>query len=150
MLRVYLPLDETIKTILQKVYVVKKIKTSIPKPILKELLLLCAKDLHFRFNGEISTQIDGVVMGSPLGPLLAKIFMISLEKKFFLKYLIISVIEKRYIDDTYAYVVSEKIDFILKELSSYHPNINFTYELEESNKITFVDVLINRSSFNEI
>ena len=150
MLRVYLPLDETIKTILQKVYVVKKIKTSIPKPILKELLLLCAKDLHFRFNGEISTQIDGVVMGSPLGPLLAKIFMISLEKKFFLKYLIIYVIEKRYIDDTYAYVVSEKIDFILKELSSYHPNINFTYELEESNKITFVDVLINRSSFNEI
>ena len=150
MLRVYLPLDETIKTILQKVYVVKKIKTSIPKPILKELLLLCAKDLHFRFNGEISTQIDGVVMGSPLGPLLAKIFMISLEKKFFLKYLIIYVIEKCYIDDTYAYVVSEKIDFILKELSSYHPNINFTYELEESNKITFVDVLINRSSFNEI
>ena len=62
MLRVYLPLDETIKTILQKVYVVKKIKTSIPKPILKELLLLSAKDLHFRFNGEISTQIDGVVM----------------------------------------------------------------------------------------
>ena len=150
MLRVYLPLDETIKTILQKVYVAKKIKTSIPKPILKKLLLLCAKDLHFRFNGEISTQIDGVVMGSPLGPLLAKIFMISLEKKFFLKYLIIYVIEKRYIDDTYAYVVSEKIDFILKELSSYHPNINFTYELEESNKITFVDVLINRSSFNEI
>ena len=81
MLRVYLPLDETIKTILQKVYVVKKIKTSIPKPILKELLLLCAKDLHFRFDGEISTQIDGVAMGSPLGPLLAKIFMISLEKK---------------------------------------------------------------------
>ena len=76
--------------------------------------------------------------------------MISLEKKFFLKYLIIYVIEKCYIDDTYAYVVSEKIDFILKELSSYHPNINFTYELEESNKITFVDVLINRSSFNEI
>ena len=35
------PLDETIQTILQKVYVEKKTKTSIPKPILKELLLLC-------------------------------------------------------------------------------------------------------------
>ena len=31
------PLDQTIETILQKVYVEKKIKTSIPKPILKEL-----------------------------------------------------------------------------------------------------------------
>ena len=32
------PLDETIETILQKVYVEKKIKTSMPKPILKEVL----------------------------------------------------------------------------------------------------------------
>ena len=46
------PLDETIATILQKVYVEKKIKTLIPKPILKELLLLRTKRLHFRFNGE--------------------------------------------------------------------------------------------------
>ena len=46
------PLDETIETILQKVYVEKKIKTSIPKPILKELLLLCTKRFHFSFNGE--------------------------------------------------------------------------------------------------
>ena len=51
-------LDETIETILQKVYVEKKIKISIAKPILKELLLLCTKHLHFRFNGEKYTQID--------------------------------------------------------------------------------------------
>ena len=75
------PLDETIETILQKVYVEKKTKTSIPKPILKELLLLCTKQLHFRFNGETYTQTDTVAMGSPLGPLLANIFIISLEEK---------------------------------------------------------------------
>ena len=40
---------------------------------------------------------------------------------------------KRYVDDTYVYVVPE-----------------FTYELEENNKITFLNVLINRISFNEI
>ena len=49
------PFDETIETILQKVYVEKKIKTSILKAILKELLLLCTIHLHFRFNGEIYT-----------------------------------------------------------------------------------------------
>ena len=48
-------LDETIETILQKVYVEKKIKTSILKAILKELLLLYTVHLHFRFNGEIYT-----------------------------------------------------------------------------------------------
>ena len=144
------PLDETIETILQKVYVEKKIKTSILKPILKELLLLCTKHLHFRFNGETYTQIDGVAMESPLGPLLANIFMISLEEKVLPKVSNYLCYWKRYVDDTYAYVVPEKIDFILKELNSYHPNIKFTYELEENNKITFLDVLINRISFNEI
>ena len=68
------PLDETIETIL-KVYLEKKIKTSITKPILKELLLLCTKHPHFRFNGGIYIQIDGVAMGSPLGPLHIFIFI---------------------------------------------------------------------------
>ena len=144
------PLDETIATILQKVYVEKKIKTSIPKPILKELLLLYTKHLHFRFNGKIYTQIDGVAMGSPLGPLLANIFMISLKQKVLPKLSNYLCYRKRYVDDTYAYFVPEKIDFIIKELNSYHPNSKFKYELEEYNRITFLDVLINRISFNEI
>ena len=42
-------------------------------------------------------------MGSPLSPLLANIFMISLEEKV-LPYL---CYWKRYVDDTYAYVVPE-------------------------------------------
>ena len=75
------PLDETVETNLQKVYVAKKTKTSIPKPNIKELLLLFTNHLHFRFDGEIYTQIDGVVMGSLLVPLLATISMISLEEK---------------------------------------------------------------------
>ena len=144
------PLDETIETILQKIYVEKKTKTSVPKPTLKELIVLSTKHLHFRFNGETYTQIDGVAMGFPLGPLLANIFMISLEEKVLRKVSNYLCYWKRYVDDTYSYVVPEKIGFVLKELNSYHPNIKFTYELEENNKITFLDVIINRISFNEI
>ena len=69
-------------------------------------------------------------MGSSLGPLLANIFMISLEEKVLPKVSNYLCYWKRYVDDTYAYVVPEKIGFILKELNSYHPNIKFTYELE--------------------
>ena len=89
-------------------------------------------------------------MGSPLGPLLANIFIISLEEKVLPNVSNYLCYWKRYVDDTYAYVVPEKIDFILKELNSDYLNIKFTYELEENNKITFLDVLINRISFNEI
>ena len=60
------------------------------------------KQLHFRFNGETFTQIDGVVMGSPLGPLLANIFMISLEKKVLPNVSNYLCYWKRYVDDTHA------------------------------------------------
>ena len=73
------PLKETVDIILTKVYDEKKIDTKILKSILKELLYLCTKHVHFKFNNEIYIQCDGVAMGSPLGPLLANIFMISLE-----------------------------------------------------------------------
>ena len=33
------------------------------------------KDQLFIFNGQLYEQTDGVVMGSPLGPLLASVFM---------------------------------------------------------------------------
>ncbi len=43
------------------------------------LLYLCAKNVHFSFNEEIYQQTDGVAMGSPLGPIIAGIFMVGLE-----------------------------------------------------------------------
>ena len=67
---------------------------------MKELLHLCTKNVYFTFNGEIYIQIDGVAMGSPLGPVLANIFMVELEK------IIIPKLEKevklwrRFVDDT--------------------------------------------------
>ena len=73
------PLNETIDIILTKVYDENKIDTMISKSILKELLYLCTKHVNFKFNNEIYIQCDGVAMGSPLAPLVANIFMISLE-----------------------------------------------------------------------
>ena len=36
------------------------------------------------------------------------------------------------------------INKVLEKLNIYHPNIQFTYELEKLNKISFLDVLISR------
>ena len=46
---------------------------------MKKLLTLCTKNVNFTLNNEIYVQIDGVAMGSPLGPILANVFMIELE-----------------------------------------------------------------------
>ena len=77
------PLDFTIELILDKVYKDKLIKTKLSRDEMKELLETCTKEMHFSFNGIIYRQRDGVAMGSPLGPVLANIFMVELEKHLF-------------------------------------------------------------------
>ena len=74
------PLDLTIDIILKKVYNNKEMDTKINKNEMKNLLLLCTKHAQFTFNNEIYIQSDGVAMGSPLGPILAGIFMVDLER----------------------------------------------------------------------
>ena len=69
------PLDEAISIVLRKIYDEGKIETSIPRNVMKELLLLCTKNVHFTLNGDIYIHLDSVAMGLPLGPLLANVFM---------------------------------------------------------------------------
>ena len=80
MLFTNVPIDATIDIIIQHIYEFKEIGTRITKNEMREFILLCAKNVHFTFNGETFTQVDGVAMGSPLTPILAGIFMVELEK----------------------------------------------------------------------
>ena len=74
------PLDETIDIIIKRIYDKKEINTDIPKKEMRELLYLCTKNAHFTLNNKTYLQVDGVAMGSPLGPVLANIFMAELER----------------------------------------------------------------------
>ena len=69
------PLETTIDIILRRIYTNHELTTSLTKKEMKELLLLCTKNLNFTFSGQIFIQVDGVAMGSPLAPLLADIFI---------------------------------------------------------------------------
>ena len=57
------PLDYTINIILKRIYDDNELYTNISKKELKELLLLCTKNVHFTFNNEIYQQCDGLAMG---------------------------------------------------------------------------------------
>ena len=74
------PLDFTINLILKKVYEQKLVKTKLKKSELKELLEICTKEMHFTLDDKVYQQTDGVCMGSPLGPVLANVFMVYLEE----------------------------------------------------------------------
>lgn len=45
-----------------------------------DLLSVATKGQLFQFNGALYEQTDGMAMGSPLGPLLANVFMSHIEE----------------------------------------------------------------------
>ena len=47
------PLEETIDIILNKIYDEKKIETNIPGNIMKDLLYLCTKHVHFTYGEKL-------------------------------------------------------------------------------------------------
>ena len=53
---------------------------------------------------------------------------------------------KRYVDDTFRFVKEESITFVLEQLNSYHPNLEFIEESESEGTLLFLDELLNRKS----
>ena len=111
---------------------------------MKELLILCTKNVHFTFDNVIKVQNDGVAMGSPLGPVLSDIFMIELETSFLPELTDYIQFQKRYIDDTICFIKVGSVNYILSLLNSFDVNIKFTYELEHDGQLPFLDVLLCR------
>ena len=113
---------------------------------LKQLLTICTRESHFQFNGEYFDQVDGVAMGSPLGPLFANIFMSNFERKHMSALRELGVKQwLRYVDDVFASLGSrEQADTILAFLNEQHPNIRFTIEHEECDRLPFLDTCVVR------
>ena len=57
-----------------------EVNTNIPKQEMRDFPLLCTKNVHFSYTGDIYTHADGVAMSLPLGLMLAGIFMVELER----------------------------------------------------------------------
>lgn len=90
-------------------------------------------------------QIEGVAMRSALGPLLANMFMCSIEETLGEKEL--PSFYKRYVGDTLTIMpdLNEAI-ISLDKLNSCHRNLKFTMEIAEQNTIPFVDMIITVGS----
>ena len=102
--------------------------------------------VHFTLNNKTYIQVDGVVMSSPLGSVLANIFMVELERNIIPALSKDISLWKRYVDDTICFIKLTSINKVLEALNSYHANIKFTIEIETENKILFLDVLLIRNN----
>ena len=103
---------------------------------------MCTKEMHFSFNGVIYRQVDGVAMGSPLGPVLANVFMVELEKSLVPQLGDNIKLWYRYVDDTFTIIRKGKVEEVLASLNRFHESIKFTYEKEKDGVISFLDVKV--------
>ena len=112
---------------------------------IKELLSLDAKESHFIFNGKLYKQVDGVAMGSSLGPTLANAFLVHLEKYWLQNYPsdFKPYYYRRYVDDIFVLFTSPKyLEAFQNFLNGRHANKSFTVESEKQNRTSFLDVQI--------
>lgn len=122
--------------------------TSITKTQFIKILDFCLNDNnYFVFNGQFYHQTYGMPMGSPLSPTIADIVLDDLLNST------TEQLEKdgiriksmvKYVDDFFAIIKTEDNPKILKKLNEYHPRLKFTYEVEDNNKLPFLDAVIHR------
>ena len=136
---------KTVDVILKRIYTDKQIQTGLQKRTLKKLIIDSCTKTPFSFNGQLYQQIDGVSMGSPLGPTLADIIMTALEDAI-IKPLIDSGVLKfysRFVDDTLVLAKPYDFPFILNKLNSFHPQLQFTIDsFTDDQDIHFLDIKI--------
>ena len=101
------PLNESVEIIINQVYNHDCLSSlTIPSHVRRKLLEVCKSETPFRSqNGSLYQQIDGVSMGSPLGPNIANFYMAYVEYKLFhdnpeLK----PTVYCRYVDDIFLVV----------------------------------------------
>ena len=142
-----LPLDETIDICCDELFKDKQRVEGMNRREFRQLMEFATKEMLFLYNGSYYKQVEGVAMGSPLGPILANIFLCYHEKKWLencppefkpIKYV-------RYVDDTFLLFWDEShVDLFQQYLNQQHNNIKFTVEKEENDCLPFLDVLVTR------
>ena len=130
-----MPLEETVNICLDKLFSLAD-PPALPRVVLRKLLEFATKKSHFLFDGKYYDQIDGVAMGSPLGPVLANIFMCAFEEKWLLNAKVSPLFWNRYVDDTFTmFHNKDSANDFLHYLNGCHRNIKFTIEFEHNNAI---------------
>ena len=132
---------------LDKLYIDTDLVHNLPRKTLKTLLNYACKENHFLLDDKFFDQTDGVSMGSPLGPILANIFMCHFESKALDSYSGFKpCVYNRYVDDCFL-IFSNKLECnqFFEHLNQQHSSLSFTMESESDHTLPFLDIKITHN-----
>ena len=137
------PALRVIKDMLEK-YPTLKDRTVLPVEDIILLLEFCLKNTYFSFQDQFYEQVKGAAMGSPVGPIVANLYMDYCEQKA------LSTVPTptprfwwRYVDDTCVIHKDIHKQEFLHPINSVDPAIQFTVETnKEDDAIPFLDTTV--------
>ena len=141
----HVPVEEAIDLAANKLY--ENTHTNRPpcdKTTFIELARLGITNVLIQTHDGVFRQIDGLAMGTPPAMQLSNIWLKQFEPTIFAD----SKLKRRYVDDVICTTKINDTNNKLAVLNSLHPNLNFTFEIEQDNKIPFLDLLISRDENN--
>ena len=94
-------------------------------------LNFCLNNTYFTFKGKHCQQIFGVPMGSPISVVIANLVMEYVKQKAISSFSLI--------------MQTNEVNRFFERLNNVDPNINFIIELEQDDKLAFLDVLVMRT-----
>ena len=148
-----IPLSETIDICTELVFQETDKVDGLNKYEFKQLLTIATTESFILFDGKFYQQVDGVAMGSPLGPSLTNIFLGHNEMKWLAECPVDCkpIYYKRYVDDIFLLFSNiESVDKFKQYMNSRHPNMHFTSETESDNSLPFLDIYVIRDQLNFI
>ena len=139
------PIDETLQICLDTLYHSDIKPSGISESVLKKLLLKATHGVEFCFNDKMYHQKDGVAMGSPLGPVLANIFLGFCECR--IPDDLWPRLYRRFVDDTFALLDSRDGALAFWGcLNESYPSLHFTMESEDDGLLPFMDARVRKEN----
>ena len=110
---------------------------------MRALLRTCVSKTYFVFNNKLYLQVDGLAIGASSSGPAAELFMERLESRAIRSFIEPPKLWLRYVDDTFAKLKKIFVSAFLEHLNKQHPRLKFTTEMQENEKISFLEALVH-------
>ena len=114
-------------------------RTTLSLDEVMRLLRFCLDATFVAYQGECYQQTFGTAFGSPVSVMVANLVMEDVEERA-----LASFQHKHFVDDTCMAITPSLLKSFHSHLNSIESLIDFTYKLEDQQKLPFLDLLIKQ------